>query len=42
MYQSGKSRAVDVRFLFFTYTHSRLSQKMTSSTVTYIGMNVIK
>ena len=35
-------RAVDARLLYFTYTHSRLSQKLTSSTVMCIEMNVIK
>ena len=42
MYKSGNSRAVDERLLYFTYTHSRPSQKLTSSTVTCIEINVIK
>ena len=40
MYWSSNSRAVDVRLLYFTFTHSRPSQKLTS-TVTCMEMNVI-
>ena len=36
MFLSGDSRAVDADLLYFTYTHSRSSQKLTSSTVTRI------
>ena len=41
MYLSCNSRAVDAGFLYFTYTHPRLSQKLTSSTVMCIEINII-
>ena len=42
MYYSGNLRAVDAQLLYFTYTHYRQSQKLTSSTVACIEMNVIQ
>ena len=36
MFLSGDSHAVDSELLYFTYAHSRSSQKITSSTVTCI------
>ena len=39
---TGKNPCVNqAQLLYFTYTHSRPSQKLTSSTVTCIEMNVI-
>ena len=40
MYYLGNSRAVDAGLLYFTYAHSMPSQKLTSSIVTYIEMNI--
>ena len=42
VYYSGNLRAVDAQLLYFTYKHYRQSQKLTSSTVACIEMNVIQ